>query len=152
MKAGEIVARLEVPSISHEVAARQLEMSDASSRAQKAKEEETRLKGLFDKGLAARNLWEAARDALAAADANVTQAKGRLDTAKATEATLTIRARFAGIVSKRWHNPGDLVTGGDNDPILRIVDPTQRPDLCGADTGRGTPRASWSARPRRFRR
>ena len=125
VSAGDVLVRLEVPSITHELAARQLEMGEANSRLEKAKAEEARLKGLLDKGMIARNLWEAARTAMTAAEANITQAKGRLDTAKATEAQLTIRARFAGVVSKRWHNPGDLVTGGDNDPILRVVDPTK---------------------------
>jgi RND family efflux transporter MFP subunit len=34
-----------------------------------------------------------------------------------------VRARFDGVVARRWHNPGDLVDGAQSDPILRVVDP-----------------------------
>jgi RND family efflux transporter MFP subunit len=36
-----------------------------------------------------------------------------------------IRARFAGVVVKRWHGPGATVAGGEGDPILRVVDPAR---------------------------
>jgi RND family efflux transporter MFP subunit len=125
VKAGEIVVRLEVPSIAHDVATRQLEMGEATSRVERTKTEATKLEDLYKKGLAARLQWETSRDALAAAEANLTAVRARLESAKALEATTTIRARFSGVVSRRWHHPGEMVAGGDNDPILRIVDPTK---------------------------
>jgi RND family efflux transporter MFP subunit len=117
--------RLDVPSITHDVATRQLEMGEASSQVDRLKTEATKLEDLYKKGLAARVQWETSRDALAAAEVTMTQVRARLESAKALEATQTIHARFSGIVSKRWHHPGEMVSGGDNDPILRIVDPTK---------------------------
>jgi membrane fusion protein (multidrug efflux system) len=125
VKAGEIIVRLDVPSISHDLATRQLEMGEATSQVDRAKTEAAKLEDLYKKGLAARLQWEASRDALAVAEATLTQVRARLESAKALEATQTIRARFSGVVSKRWHHPGEMVSGGDTDPILRIVDPTK---------------------------
>jgi RND family efflux transporter MFP subunit len=36
-----------------------------------------------------------------------------------------VRATFAGVVAKRFHNPGDLVEPGPSDPILRVIDPSR---------------------------
>jgi RND family efflux transporter MFP subunit len=123
VQAGEMVVRLDVPAVAAEVATRQLELTEASAHADTAKAEAARLTSLVEKGLAARVLLENARSAASVADANLSQARGRLEAAKAAEASTIIRARFAGVVVKRWHNQGDLVSGLETDPILRIVDP-----------------------------
>ena len=36
-----------------------------------------------------------------------------------------MRARFAGVVAKVLHKPGEIVTGGSGDPVLRVVDATR---------------------------
>jgi RND family efflux transporter MFP subunit len=139
---GEVVARLDVPAVAAELATRQLEFTELSARMETAKAEATRQASLFDKGLAPRNQMEAARTALMTAEANLGQARARLETAKAAEAVTVIRARFAGVVVKRWHNPGDLLTGLETDPILRIVDPGRMQisvPLSTADSGRIVP-------------
>jgi cobalt-zinc-cadmium efflux system membrane fusion protein len=123
VQAGDLVARLDIPSVAAELATRQLETTEAAAKQATAKAEADRLTGLVDKGLSPRNRLEAARSALAIADANLSQAKGRLDAAKAADAATYIHARFAGIVAKRWKNPGDPVSGLPSDPILRIIDP-----------------------------
>ncbi len=125
VQAGDIVVRLDIPAIASDVAMRQLELTDATARAELAKAEADRFASLFEKGLAARTQLETARSAASVAESNLSQARGRLDAAKAAEATTIIRARFAGVVVKRWHGPGDRVTGLDTDPILRIVDPAR---------------------------
>src|SRR4029453_12244948 len=53
------------------------------------------------------------------------QAKAHVDSAKLLQERTIVRARFAGVVLKRWHNPGDLVAGGIQDPVLRAGDPTR---------------------------
>lgn len=123
VQAGDIVVRLDLPAVAAELATRQLELTEVSARADAAKAEAARLTSLVEKGLAARVLLEKARSAASVADANLSQARGRLEAAKAAEANTIIRARFTGVVVKRWHNPGDLVTGLETDPIMRIVDP-----------------------------
>lgn len=125
VQSGDILVRLDVPSIAAEVATRRLELGEATTAAERAKAEADRLKGLFDKGLAARVQWEAARAVQSTADTNLVQVRAHVDTAKALEESTVIRSRFAGVVSKRWHFTGDSVAGGDSDPILRIVDPSR---------------------------
>lgn len=125
VQAGDVVVRLDVPAVSAELATRQLEVTDATAKAETARAEAARLTSLYDRGLAARQQAENARTALGVAEANLSQARSRLELAKVAETATIIRARFAGVVVKRWHNVGDMVTGVESDPILRIVDQTR---------------------------
>ena len=123
--ANEVVVKLNVPSISGEVANRELELNDATAKFDRAKADADRLADLLAKGLASRVQAETARSTQAAAQAVLSQARAHIDTARALEANTVIRARFAGIVAKRWHTTGELVQGGDADPIMRIIDPAR---------------------------
>ena len=123
--AGEIIVKLSVPSISGELAARELELSEATAKLDRAKAEADRLADLLAKGLAARVQAEAARATQSSAEAAASQARAHMDAARALEASTIIRARFAGLVAKRWHTAGELVQGGDADPIIRIIDPSK---------------------------
>ena len=125
VQAGEVVLKLDVPSVTAELATRQLEVSEATTKMELAKAEAARIGGLYDKGLTARTQAEAARAAYLAAEAALGQARGRLEAARAAEAATVVRARFTGVVVKRWHIVGDAVNAGDSDPILRIVDMTK---------------------------
>jgi RND family efflux transporter MFP subunit len=142
VQAGDIVARLDMPAVAAEIATRNLEVVELTAKADAARAEAARLTSLFERGLAARQLADAARTALTVAEANLGQAKTRLETAKVSEAATIIRARFAGVVAKRWHNVGDSVSGGDTDPILRIVDMSRlqiSAPMPTADAGRVLP-------------
>ena len=125
VQSGDLLVRLEVPSVTNQLATAQLELSEATTRLDAAKADEARLEGLVAQGLAARNKLEAARTARVAAEAAVTQLRARVDSAKGLNANNVIRARFAGVVAKRWHAPGDVVAGGEGDPILRVIDATR---------------------------
>jgi RND family efflux transporter MFP subunit len=125
VEAGDVLARVEIASITNEIATRQLEVSEATTKYEAAKAEEAKLNKLFAQGFAARNQWDAARNAMAMADTQLSQARSRLESAKAHEGSTIIRAKFAGIVVKRFHTRGDLIAGGDADPILRVIDPTK---------------------------
>lgn len=125
VKAGEVLVRLEVASVTQEINARQLELSEATQRLEAAKTDEAKLEPLVAQGLAARNKLEAARSARMAAESNLTQVKARFDAAKSSDSGSVIRARFTGTVVKRWHVPGEMVSGGESDPILRVIDPTR---------------------------
>ena len=125
VKTGDLLVRLDIASITNEVATRQLELGEANTKLDAAKKDEERLASLVEQGLAARNRLEAARATRLAAEANVTQVKVRFDAAKAQENGAVIRARFPGIVIKRWHGPGEMVAGGEADPILRVIDPAR---------------------------
>jgi RND family efflux transporter MFP subunit len=123
--AGDVLVRLEIASLSSEQATRQLDVADAVTKYEAAKAEEAKLNKMFGQGFVARNQWEAARTTLAAAESTLNQARDRLEALKTTDTRSVIRARFPGIVVKRWHVPGDMVAAGEGDPILRVVDPTK---------------------------
>jgi len=123
--AGEVVVTLNIPAISSEVATRELELNDATAKLTRVKTEADRLADLYGKGLAARVQVENARSAQSSAEAAVSQARSHMDTARALQASTVIRAKFTGVVAKRFHTAGELVQGGDADPILRIVDPAR---------------------------
>ena len=125
VQAGDILVKFDVASITNEIATRQLELGEASMRVETAKADEMRLQRLFSQGLAARVKLEAAQAAREAAENTLNQVRARVDATKALEAGTIIRARFSGVVAKRWHAPGDVVTGGEGDPILRVIDPAR---------------------------
>lgn len=80
---------------------------------------------MYDRGFAPRNDLESARNAVAAAELEVARATQQLHAAQTAAEHATVKARFAGVVAKRYHNEGDFVNASMLDPVLRIVDPTQ---------------------------
>jgi RND family efflux transporter MFP subunit len=124
-EAGEMLVRFDISSIATEVETRERELNEATTRAAAAKAEEARLESLHERGVIARNVYEAAKTTRLAADSALNQAEARMDSAKLLQERTIVRSRFAGVVLKRWHNEGDLVAGGTQDPILRAVDPTR---------------------------
>ena len=123
VKEGDLLARFEVPSLLAELAARQSEMTLATSRLDTAKSNATRLTALFERGIASQRESDDARRELMEAEAAIGQAmSGKLAT-EALAGRLVLKARFAGVVARRWHNPGDPVQAGDADPVIRVIDP-----------------------------
>lgn len=125
VQTGDVLAKLEIASITNQITTAQLELSDATLKYETAKANEDKMNKMFSQGFAARNQWEATRNALTLAETQLNQVKARLDAAKSLEGATVIRARFPGIVVKKFHNRGDMVAGGEGDPILRVVDPTK---------------------------
>lgn len=125
VQTGDILVKLEIASITNQISTVQLELSDATQKYEAAKTNEEKLNKMFSQGFAARNQWEAARSALAQAETQMNQVRARLDSAKALEGATVIRARFPGVIIKKFHNRGELVAGGEGDPIMRVVDPTK---------------------------
>jgi RND family efflux transporter MFP subunit len=124
-EAGEVLVRFDISSIANEVETRERELNEATTRATAAKAEEARLESLHERGVIARNVYEAAKTTRLAAESALNQAKTHMDSAKLLQERTMVRARFPGVVLKRWHNEGDLVAGGSQDPVLRVVDPTR---------------------------
>ena len=48
-----------------------------------------------------------------------------MDAAVALSDRAVVRAQFAGVVAKRFHNPGDLVDASASDPVLSVINPAQ---------------------------
>ena len=122
---GDVLVRFDFANATEDVNARQSGVLAAITRVDSAKTELTKVSGLFDRGYAPRNNYEAAKNAVARAEMDLARAKQQLDAATAAAERAVIKARFPGVVARRFHNEGDLVNGSINDPVLRVVDPTR---------------------------
>ena len=125
VRKGEVLVRFDIPTLNADAASKNAEVGAAETRLQTARENESRLKDLFDRGVAARKEVEDATREAADAQAALTQARAGAGAARALEGRTTITATFDGIVAKRNHNAGDLVEAGAADPILRVIDPSR---------------------------
>jgi RND family efflux transporter MFP subunit len=122
---GDVLVRLDIASLSQELAAAELALLEASTDTARARAEADRSQSLFERGVIARIEHEARQADLSAADARLRQATARHEAVKSNESRMVIRARFPGTVVSVWHTPGDLLMGSTTDPILRVVDPSR---------------------------
>ena len=142
--AGDLLVRFEIPARTTEVAAHRAEVQQAQARVENAQASTTRLTTLVDHGVAAAKELEDARRDLAEARAALAQAQSAATGAAELAARSVVRARFAGVVAKRAHNPGDMVEAAATDLVLRVIDPARLqviasvaiPDLARVETGR----------------
>ncbi len=125
VKPGDLLVRFEIPSLSTELTTRASEVQQAQARVENAQANVTRLTTLVDHGVAAQKELEDARRELTESRAALTQAENAHLNASVLESRTIVRARFAGVVAKRAHNPGDMVDASATDVILRILDPSR---------------------------
>ncbi|HWB28903.1 MAG TPA: efflux RND transporter periplasmic adaptor subunit [Vicinamibacterales bacterium] len=123
--AGDVLVRFEIPSLTQETGAMQMELQNATARLDRARAELARQEALDARGLTPRRTLDASRLEAAAAESAAAQAKGRFDAAQSNQERATIRARFPGKVMRVWHAVGDLVQPTPDDPVIRVADPTQ---------------------------
>ena len=122
---GDLLVRFEIPARATDVAARRAEVDQARARMENAQASVTRLTTLVEHGVAAQKELEDARRDLSEARAALAQANAATEAAAVLAARSTVRARFAGVIAKRGHNPGDMVEATSADLILRVVDPSK---------------------------
>jgi len=120
---GDVLVRFEIPSLTAEVQRQAVEVQRAQAALATTKANQTRQQQLFDRGIAARKDVEDANRTVADAEAAVGQAEASRAAAVTAAARATVRAAFAGVIAKRFHNPGDLVEPAASDPVLRVIDP-----------------------------
>lgn len=123
VRAGDVLVRFEIPSSTADVERQQADVTRAGSAVDTARAAQARARDLFDRGVSARRDVEDATRAMADADAALAQARASLAAAQAVAGRMTVRAIFDGIVTRRLHNPGDLVEATAADSVLRVVDP-----------------------------
>ena len=121
--AGDLLVRFEIPSLTSDVATKQAEVTRAQARLTNARAAQTRAHDLFDRGVAARKEVEDADRELADAQAGVAEARATLGASETAAGQATVRARFSGVVARRYHNEGEVVDATATDPVIRIVDP-----------------------------
>jgi RND family efflux transporter MFP subunit len=120
---GDLLVRFDIPTMNAALARSRAEATQAKARVELARASTERLSGLFERGVAARKDVEDARRELADAEAALAQAESATATASSLASRTSVRAPFAGVVARRWHNPGAMVEPGAADPILRVIDP-----------------------------
>lgn len=125
VRRGDVLVRFEIPNTAAEVQRQAAEVQRAQAALANAKANQVRARDLFDRGIAARKDVEDADRMVADAAAAVAQAEASRAAANATATRSVVRAPFNGIVSKRYHNPGDLVEAAAGDPVLRLIDPSR---------------------------
>ena len=123
VRRGDLLVRFEIPSSVAEVSKQRAEISRAEARLTAAQASETRMRDLLDRGVAARKEVESAAHEVADAQADLAAARAATTAAETVAARSSVHATFDGIVSKRQHNPGDLVEPTAADFVLRVVDP-----------------------------
>jgi RND family efflux transporter MFP subunit len=125
VKTGDVLVRFDIASLSADLANTQLEVSSATSRVSAAKADVARMTSLFERGFTSRNDFEASKAALVAAESGLSKAETAQAAATALADRAVVKARFDGVVMKRWHNEGDFVNAAVNDAVMRVIDPTR---------------------------
>lgn len=122
---GDILVRFEIPSLTQELAAMQLEVIESTTRLDRANTELKRQTELFERGITPRVTYDSARLEQSAAESGLNSSAMRLDALKKGDARSVVRATFPGVVMSVFHAPGDTVRADTTDPIMRVVDPTR---------------------------
>jgi RND family efflux transporter MFP subunit len=135
VRAGDLLVRFDIPSLTAGATASHAAIEQAQARVENAKAAAARVQGLFERGVAARKEVEDAERELREANAALEQAQSASGAATALADRTLVRARFDGVVAKRFHNPGDLVEPGASDPILRVIDPSHLEVTAAAPVG-----------------
>jgi cobalt-zinc-cadmium efflux system membrane fusion protein len=119
---GEVLVRLDIPSATQNVTRQRAELARAEAQLENANITLNRTRDVVERGLVPRRDLELAEQGLVAAKTDVARAQAALAAAEADAAGALIRAPFPGVVVRRFHNPGDALTGISTEPILRFVD------------------------------
>jgi RND family efflux transporter MFP subunit len=125
VKAGDLLVRFDIPTLAADLGARQAAVAQVAARLEAAKANFSRLSSLLTQGVAAPRDVEEAKRAQAEAEADVEQARSAVTAAGALAGRTVVRAAFAGVVARRYHNPGDFVEASATDPVLRVINPSQ---------------------------
>ena len=140
---GDVLVRFEAGSAAANVARQSADLAGAQALAENARIAQARLRDFVERGLVARQEMDRVDRDLADAQAGVGRAQAALTSAEAAVARAVVRAPFAGIVTNRLGNPGDVAS--TTDAVLRVVDP-QRLEVAAivadADVPRVVPGAS----------
>jgi cobalt-zinc-cadmium efflux system membrane fusion protein len=125
VRAGDLLVRFDAPTLRSDAATKSADAGQAMANLEHARKNHDRLTLLLEKGIAARKEVEDARKELLDAESALRGASAAAGNAAELAARAVVRARFAGVVAKRSHNPGDTVDGAAGDPVLRVIDPSR---------------------------
>lgn len=137
VREGDLLAEIDKESTQAGVSSGQVAVRSAQKSLQVAQSELARTKGLIAQGAMAPNAVDGPETQVAAARAQLEQARAGLASAREAKGAATVLAPMDGIVSQREVDPGDVVTPGQL--LFSVVDPTSvqleadaPPDTAGA--------------------
>lgn len=119
--AGQTLGRIEVGGLNDMVLSARSGVTTAQVSASQAERELARARTLVAAGAIAERDVESAERANVAAQAALADARARLSSAQKSLGNTTIRAPFAGVVSEKNVNPGDVVSPGA--ALFTVIDP-----------------------------
>jgi RND family efflux transporter MFP subunit len=125
VRRGEVLVRFEIPTLNADAVSKGAEVAAATGRLQNANANQTRLRDLFERGVASRKEVEDADREVSDAQAALAQAEAGHRASETLASRQVVRATFDGVIAKRSHNPGDLVDASASDPVLRVIDPAR---------------------------
>ena len=125
MRRGDLLVRFEIPSLEADAASKRSDLARGEAQLTTARQNLTRLSGLYDRGIAARKEVEDARRDVAQAEATVTEARSATSATARLAGRQVVRAPFDGVVIARSRQVGDLVDPGAPEPLLRLIDPSR---------------------------
>src|SRR5262245_22408683 len=120
---GDLLVRFDIPTLPAELESKKAAVTQAKAQLTQSTAALERVTPLVEKGVAAPRDVEEARRARDEAAAALAQAESAVAAATALVERTTVRAKFGGVIAKRWHSPGDLVEASTGDPVLRVIDP-----------------------------
>jgi RND family efflux transporter MFP subunit len=123
VRAGEMVALIDTTSLAEAARSARSQLVSAKLAAEVARLNYTRNTNLHNAGAIADHDLEVAHNQSVAADAAAADAQSKVTTAERQLANAIVRAPFAGEVSTRPANTGDVLQVGN--PIMTIVDPAE---------------------------
>jgi RND family efflux transporter MFP subunit len=134
---GDVLARFDLAGATANVARQRADVAGAQALAENARAAQARTRDFVERGFVARLELDRADRELADAQAAVARAEAALQSAEAAAARAVVRAPFAGIVTNRLRNPGDVVSV--QDAVMRMVDPKRlevNASIAAADVAR----------------
>jgi RND family efflux transporter MFP subunit len=122
VRSGQTVAVIDTSTVAEAVRSSKSQLVSMTLAADVAHRNEERSRNLHTAGAIADRDMEVAHNQAVASDAAVADARSKLTTAERQLANGVVRAPFAGVVSTKPANVGDVLSLGN--PILTIVDPS----------------------------
>jgi cobalt-zinc-cadmium efflux system membrane fusion protein len=123
--AGEVLARFELAGAAADVERQRAEVARLQAQVENARAGQARTRDLVARGLIPRNDLDISERELMDAQQSLERTTTIFTSAEAAASRAVVRAPFAGMVTARLHDPGDLVQPVVTDPVLRIVDPAR---------------------------
>jgi RND family efflux transporter MFP subunit len=121
VRKGDLLVRFDIPTLRSDATEKSAEVTRAEARLANSRAAEQRIRGLFERGIAARKELEDAQREATDAQAALRGAQSARSAAGALAGRTVVRAPFSGVVTSRTHNPGDFVD--NTTELLRLVDP-----------------------------